>query len=239
MIKAKKNYGTVIEGKLYWGNEILAKDEEELKQMGINAILNLIHYKNPEDEIHYKSKDITLVHLSIKDLPTNTIHWCEEGSKFIEEQLKLGKIVYVHCIYGISRSSTQIMHYLITRQHYTLKKAFFYLRKTRHIVCPTYGFMKGLSELDKQLNGEESFPPLEYSYLAIEEVLPHIPRDEIERVFEESRKEVEKNLDYWEKRKVKENIEPTGFVCYDKLFALHGEKKFIPRFGCSKHHAFD
>lgn len=35
MIKAKKNFGCVIEKELYWGNEILAKDVEELKKMGV------------------------------------------------------------------------------------------------------------------------------------------------------------------------------------------------------------
>ena len=43
MIKAKKNFGCVIEKELYWGNEILAKDVEELKKMGVGAVGNLIH----------------------------------------------------------------------------------------------------------------------------------------------------------------------------------------------------
>ena len=43
----------------------------------------------------------------------------------------------------------------------------------------------------------------------------------------------------WTKRRNEENIEPVGFLCYDKLFELHGREKFIPRFGCSVHHPFD
>ena len=53
MIKTKKNFGCVIEKELYWGNEILAKDVEELKKMGVGAVGNLIHYKDPKDEIKY------------------------------------------------------------------------------------------------------------------------------------------------------------------------------------------
>ena len=183
MIKAKKNFGCVIEKELYWGNEILAKDVEELKKMGVGAVGNLIHYKDPKDEIKYSNDDFTVFHLSIKDIPINTIEWCEQGSKFIEDQIEEGKCVYVHCIYGISRSSTQIMHFLMTNENKTLKEAFDYLRTQRHVVCPTFGFMKGLSELDEKLHGKVSFSPEEYAYLAISIVLPHIPMNEIKRVY--------------------------------------------------------
>lgn len=72
--------------------------------MGVSAIVNLIHYKDPKEEIKYSGKNFTVFHLSIKDIPTNTIEWCEQGSKFIEDQIEKGKCVYVHCIYGISRN---------------------------------------------------------------------------------------------------------------------------------------
>ena len=122
MIKAKKNFGCVIEKELYWGNEILAKVVEELKKMGGGAVGNLIHYKDPKDEIKYSNDDFTVFHLSIKDIPTNTIEWCEQGSKFIENQIEEGKCVYVHCIYGISRSSTQIMAFLNDERKQNMKR---------------------------------------------------------------------------------------------------------------------
>ena len=64
--------------------------------MGVNAIVNLIHYKDPKEEIKYSGKNFTIFHLSIKDIPTNTIEWCEQGSKFIEDQIEKRKCVYVH-----------------------------------------------------------------------------------------------------------------------------------------------
>ena len=63
--------------------------------------------------------------------------------------------------------------------------------------------------------------------------------NEIKRVYAESKKEVEANIEMWTKRRNEENIEPVGFLCYDKLFELHRRERFIPRFGCSVHHPFD
>lgn len=125
----------------------------------------------------------TVFHLSIKDIPTNTIEWCEQGSKFIEDQIEEGKCVYVHCIYGISRSSTQIMAFLNDERKQNIKRGLWLFANTRHVVCPTFGFIKGLSELDEKLHGKVSFSPEEYAYLAISEVLPHIPMNEIKRVY--------------------------------------------------------
>ena len=67
----------------------------------------------------------------------------------------------------------------MTKENKILKEAFDYLRTQKHVVCPTFGFMKGLSELDEKLHGKVSFSPEEYAYLAISEVLPHIPMNEI------------------------------------------------------------
>ena len=76
----------------------------------------------------------------------------------------------------------------MTKENKTLKEAFDYLRTQRHVVCPTFGFMKGLSELDEKLHGKVSFSPEEYAYLAISEMLPHIPMNEIKRVYMNQKK---------------------------------------------------
>lgn len=238
MLKAESNYGCVIENKLYFGNAILARDEPALEKLNISSIVDLINYSDPQKEIKH-SPQFSVFHLSIEDAPTNTIDWCEQVSSFIESEIKNNKAVYVHCAQGISRSTTSILHYLMTREHKPLKESFDYLKSIRKVVSPIYGFMKGLCELEFKLFNKSTFSPEEYSILCYKEVLPQIDIEEIKKVYEESKKEVEKDKGVWDKRKKDEKIEPVGYLCYEKLFEKYGKDNFIKRYGCTPHHPFD
>ncbi|KAI5751558.1 hypothetical protein M8J77_008660 [Diaphorina citri] len=62
----------------------------------------------------------------------------------------MGKVL-VHCLMGISRSSTCILAYLILKKKFRLTEALRLLRQSRD-VRPNYGFLRQLAYLDNQLN---------------------------------------------------------------------------------------
>ena len=234
----KEDYCCVIPNKLYFGNKILAKDETRLRKLGIKSIIDLINYENSSQEIKH-SKDFNFLHLSIEDVPTNNADWAEEGSNFIEEQIKNNNPVYVHCSQGISRSSTLIMHYLMTREKQNLKTAFFKLKDLRNIIDPTSGFMKSLSNLDEKLFGKKSFTIEEYSLFCLKESFPDIDESEIKDIYEQNKKFYSLNNDIYLKESIDKKCEPIGYKTIDDLLKKYGKEKMIDRQGCSLHHPFD
>ncbi len=70
-------------------------------------------------------------------------------SKIINEYLKDGKKVIVHCKAGISRSASTIIAYLMIYKKMNLEDAYYYVLKRREIIEPNDGFIKQLKQLEK------------------------------------------------------------------------------------------
>ncbi len=238
MIKTHENYCCVIENKLYFGNKILATNEEKLKEIGIKSIVDLIDYKSKSQQIKH-STYFKLLHLEIEDIPTNNINWAEECSKFIEEQINNNNPVYVHCAQGISRSTTLIMHYLMTRTHKNCKESFLFLKNKRIIICPNIGFIKSLCELDEKLFGKKSFTFEEYSLFCLKESFPSIPENEINDIYEKNKKYYNENKDLYNLDVINKHNEPIGYKTINDLWEKFGKKTILLRKGCSIHHPFD
>ena len=74
-----------------------------------------------------------------------------KSADWIEEMLKQGKVVLVHCVKGISRSATLILAFLIIKKKMTLQKAIETVKKKRSI-APNEGFMQQLIELNDRVH---------------------------------------------------------------------------------------
>lgn len=80
-----------------------------------------------------------------------------EGVQFISDGLyDKGAIVIVHCIMGISRSSSMIIAYLMSSYKLRYQEALKKVKAVRSIVKPNDGFVKQLTSLEKELFPEES-----------------------------------------------------------------------------------
>lgn len=58
--------------------------------------------------------------------------------------------VYVHCVMGVSRSSSIVIAYLIKCHQMTFDEAWKFLREKRPRVFPNYGFQKQLRKLSEE-----------------------------------------------------------------------------------------
>ena len=238
MISTSENYCCVIDKKLYFGNKKLAEDEEKLKKIGIKSIIDLIGYKNKNEEIKH-SNYFNLLHLKIIDTPLNNADWAEKGAKFIDEEMKKNNPIYVHCEQGLSRSVTLIIYYLMTREKKTFKDSFFYLKKLRFVICPTTGFIKSLILLDNKLFGKNSFNFDDYCLFTLKESFPLINENDINELYEKNKKFYNENIDLYNKEANDKKCEPIGYKTIDDLLAKFGKEKMLLREGCSYHHPFD
>ena len=66
-----------------------------------------------------------------------------------------GGIILIHCKFGISRSVSFIIAYLIKYFGYTVKKAMNYIKKRRKQINPNQGFLDQLVEYEKLIQEKE------------------------------------------------------------------------------------
>ncbi|ESO04773.1 hypothetical protein HELRODRAFT_78741, partial [Helobdella robusta] len=133
------------------GSKEAAESHSTLKSFNITHVLNVTE----EIDIRYDKKlRIKSLKIPIKDSNFYDIASQFEGAfSFIDNAL-LGdskNAVLVHCYYGVSRSSTIVIAYLMYREGLSLDDAYRYLRHVRPKIRPNDGFMKQLQSYDKQL----------------------------------------------------------------------------------------
>ena len=147
-------HATKIFNWLYLGSFENACDIEELNRIKATHILNCA-YECINKNI---SKNLKKLHLNIRDLDNfKLLYYFEKANDFINQCKSEGGILLVHCKYGISRSSSIVIGYLIKFMNYTTDSALQFLYNKRSRVRPNKGFMEQLYEyekINKEINRE-------------------------------------------------------------------------------------
>ena len=104
---------------LYISNWDTANNLYELKKNNIKAVLTIETSNKPTHILnYYKQNNIDFLFLYLNDLPSENItKYFDVSYEFIDKNIKKGNNVLVHCMAGISRSSTLILNYLM-RKYY-------------------------------------------------------------------------------------------------------------------------
>ncbi|TRM68074.1 hypothetical protein BD626DRAFT_480698 [Schizophyllum amplum] len=127
----------IIPGQVFLGNLSAALSLEYRQQHGITHVLSVCpeyeptkrdHMMIPVDDTEY---DDLLVHLP-------------RGCDFIQAALDDGGKVLVHCVMGVSRSTTVLAAYLMRLRRCTPAEALSFIKSARPRVRPNYGFLRQL-----------------------------------------------------------------------------------------------
>lgn len=81
----------------------------------------------------------------------------EATSAFIEDHIRGGHSVLVHCHAGISRSATVCMAYLMRYRDLSMDQAYAVVEVVRDVIYPNDGFYKQLQAYEKTLLSNEFF----------------------------------------------------------------------------------
>lgn len=124
-ITTTQNGGKLIIGGLPWPafTQRLLFEKEK-----VNAILNLVSETRPSE---FDTNVVVQKHVPMTDFAHPIIEDVETGVRFIDDQLKQGKTVYVHCRAGKGRSATVVMCWLVSRMNMTPETAQSFLGKKR------------------------------------------------------------------------------------------------------------
>ena len=137
---------------LYLGTFENACDICELRRLKINYILNVaIECTNKT-----LPKDIKELHLDIPDYELFELYgYFEEANDFISKCKAEGGHLLVHCKYGISRSTTFVIAYLIKNMRYTTNSALKFIQEKRKRIKPNEGFLEQLYKYEEYYLGKK------------------------------------------------------------------------------------
>jgi len=122
---------------LWLGDVYAAHNSKELKKRNITHIVTCTVGVVPPFPENFQ-----YMHLKILDCAAEKIHeHFAQTTAFIDDAIKSGGTVLVHCIRGVSRSATIVCAYLMTTQHLSAQEAVDKVRTKRPIARPNYGFM--------------------------------------------------------------------------------------------------
>lgn len=131
---------------LFVGDVNAAKDYAALSKLGITHVLNCAA---ANIENFHASKGLIYKKVTMEDNPTEDI-FClfYDVLRFIEEAVEAGGKVFVHCNYGISRSSTMAICYLMHSRGWCYDTAIQHLKSLRSICEPNAGYVLSLMSWD-------------------------------------------------------------------------------------------
>ncbi|XP_013054001.1 dual specificity protein phosphatase 15 [Anser cygnoides] len=126
---------------LYLGNFIDAKDLEQLSRNKITHIVSI--HESPQPLL----QDITYLRIPLPDTPEANIkkHF-KECISFIHQCRLHGGNCLVHCLAGISRSTTVVVAYVMAVTELSSQEVLEAIRSVRPVANPNPGFRQQLEE---------------------------------------------------------------------------------------------
>ncbi|XP_075949983.1 dual specificity protein phosphatase 13A-like [Anarhichas minor] len=138
---------------IYIGNVAVAQNKTTLLKLGITHVLNAAHSKRGSigNQSFYGNGFVYCGIPADDSTHFDLDVYFKTAADFIHKALKSpdGKVL-VHCIMGMSRSSTLVLAYLMIHRHLSLKQALLKLIQKRAIY-PNRNFLALLLDLDLQL----------------------------------------------------------------------------------------
>ncbi|XP_003227166.1 dual specificity protein phosphatase 22-A [Anolis carolinensis] len=131
---------------LYLGNIRDSEDRENLAKNGITHILSVHNNAKPVLE------DMTYLCISASDSSNqNLIQHFKESIRFIHECRLHGGGCLIHCLAGVSRSTTLLVAYLMTVTDFGWEECLAATKAVRSYVSPNFGFQEQLQEYESTL----------------------------------------------------------------------------------------
>ncbi|KAE9001193.1 hypothetical protein PR003_g18033 [Phytophthora rubi] len=143
----------IVDGFLYLGNFWQANSAEVIDALQITHVVNMgaiTDQRNKFDHVEYMDvaiKDNVDVDITQEFGPT---------IEFIQKAAEGGGRVLIHCVQGVSRSSTICIWYVMLKTKCTLSAAYSHVLKCRPLIFPNRGFMAQLIANERELYGDQS-----------------------------------------------------------------------------------
>lgn len=134
-----------ITSRIWLGSIHATYDEAWLRTTGITHVVTALEV--PHTTPAMRAVGCKQLYIPIYDHPHEPIEiWFQDIYDFIQNALESSSLhqIYIHCMAGISRSSTLLASYLICRHRLSTDEAITFIRGARYCVNPNPGFYSSL-----------------------------------------------------------------------------------------------
>ncbi|CAH0405679.1 unnamed protein product [Chilo suppressalis] len=132
-----------VDDKLFLGNLACARDYKTLKELHITHILTLDLVPLPRSILDHT--DLTFKYIKLADVPKeDLICHLPEAIEFIKSSVAAQNNTLVHCYFGVSRSASVVIAYMMERHGASYEDALDMVKQKRRFVCPNAGFVAQL-----------------------------------------------------------------------------------------------
>ena len=146
---------------LFLGGKVVARSRESLDKLNIRSIINCTPSRNTDPRagvpnFFQADKDrFTYLRVPVFDSKgSNLAPYFERCANFIDQSKHHGAVL-VHCVQGVSRSTSIVLAYLMKKKGVPLQKALNFVKKRRPIVRPNRSFMEQLQNFENRCQAEK------------------------------------------------------------------------------------
>ncbi|GAB6026224.1 hypothetical protein CHUAL_012431 [Chamberlinius hualienensis] len=145
---------------IFVGDVSTALCTQVLKRIGITHVLNAAQGKEKFYFVntsagYYEMHGIKFLGIPAVDFMNFKMEpYFEQAADFVEEGVKAGGKVLIHCRVGVSRSATLALAYLIIKKGMTAQDAMRTVRAQREII-PNPGFLQQLCDLNERIHRQK------------------------------------------------------------------------------------
>lgn len=146
----------IIEGKVWLGSCVHARNATWLKDNGIQQVISIRSPSSSPSDVDMDA----FVSISISHVSYRLMCDMEISSLFpeIAKRIEQGGRTFIHCTNGISRSATIVIAYLMSHHQFTMEQAIQHVRNQRTIF-PSDVCLLQLCEYEKSLFDTNSMLP--------------------------------------------------------------------------------
>jgi len=127
-------------GNLFLGGRDAASNLASLRSLGVDSVLNAT-----DDLPNFHEDEFNYLRIPLSDVPEeNLASHLNTAVGWLSSELSSGRSVLVHCHFGVSRSASIVIAYLMHTLRCSFEEAFKQLRLSRWSVCPNSGFTEQL-----------------------------------------------------------------------------------------------
>jgi predicted protein tyrosine phosphatase len=146
-----------VDSNIYIGGYLAAANADFVKKNGITRIVKMFADDKSYPGGYHRHPGVKYLVVDAEDVPDYDIRpGVMAALPFIQEGLKNGERILVHCHAGVSRSSTIVLLHLMINRGFSLDDALARLKIVRPFVNPNSGFMRHLRATDEKLAKKRS-----------------------------------------------------------------------------------